>query len=65
MSSTASLICYLSPRAQEAYEFLKSCGMDADLALTFVEINLPESELWELPEVSSGTAIIREDINPT
>ncbi len=58
-----SLLCYLSPKAHETVLFLKNCGMDPDLAVAFVEINLPESEVWELPEVCRCGPIVREDIN--
>lgn len=52
------LLAYLSPTGQEAFTFLKSIGMDPDLALAVCELKIPDTELWEVP----GEPLIREDV---
>ena len=50
MSLNKKIICYLTTDAQDALEALKATGLDEDVAMSILEIALPEHELYELPD---------------
>lgn len=46
-----SLLCYLTPEAQESYDYLViQCGLDSDLALSVLEATLEDSAIFSIPE---------------
>lgn len=47
-----SIICYLSPKGQEAVKSLMLFyNMDFDLAIEVCNVMMEDEELWELPEI--------------
>lgn len=47
-----SIICYLSPKAQEVVRsFVTLYNMDFDLAIEVANMMMKEEDLWELPQI--------------
>lgn len=43
------ILCYLTPEADATVKTLVDCGMDSDLALSFLEQLWPESSIYDIP----------------
>lgn len=44
------LFDYLSEDAKEAVDWLSLNGLDRDLALSFIELNVSEEKVWSMPD---------------
>lgn len=47
---TSGLMGYLTPEASVAHQDLVKIGVDADLALVVLEMNCPETAIYQIPE---------------
>lgn len=56
---TKGLIDYLTPQAAEARSHLIAMGADPDLALAILEVKMPDTWIYEIPDESRHERITR------